>query len=383
MSILLDFLEDEAKKKKDSPRARIEELSKNAVQCVLCTHVGKFTDPSVRGVNAYVGYNPKDDGYIYTENVKHRLDAASNNIATFITSGILLIKKLEDGRSFFEHIEDGNVDVIKDIQSTGADVDLVRANVLKAKRCDNKGNTSNNIRQVFFPVEDSDCLLSVLSPSSIMEEIHAEIKKADDVYYAARSKEDKEHYQQPHKEIRGTTMISFGGSKPRNISSLNQEHNGKWFLLGAYPPNIQRRKFIHPRTDFFANTLYAKKFRQLIEKVHNLYLIKYNSMKMHEKVAEAELDIVDEVLFVAAKAQALPAGWTEKTSLPKYQRIWLDSALIQEQETDKEWEREVSLSFARWYISTYKKIIGKGSVEMGDAELANLQKLFQNVLKEG
>lgn len=381
MSILIDFLNEQAKKKKDSPRARIEELSKNAGQCILCTHVGKFTDPSVRGVNACAGYNPKDDGYIYTENVEHGLDAAINN-AKFITSGILLMKRLEDGRSFFEHIEDGDADVVEDIRSIGADVDMVRANVLKAKRSDNKGNTDNKIRQVYFPVENSDHLLSVIAPSSVMEVVYSEITKAERAYFAAHTKDDEEHYRQPHKEILGTTMVGIGGEHPKNVSALNQEHSGVWFMLDAQPPKLRKREFVHPRTDFFANTLYVKRFRQLFEKAHNLYLIKYNNVKIQEKVAEAELDVIDEVLFIAAKAQALPEGWTENTKLPKCQRIWLDNARTQARTADKEWESEVSLSFARWYISTYKKIIGKKALEMGDAELDNLQGLFLNVLKE-
>ena len=73
MSILMEYLREEAGAGKEAVANWFMAILKDIKYCALCTHIGKFTDPSLN-VNYFVfdGIH-SHNGYVYTENVSHKI----------------------------------------------------------------------------------------------------------------------------------------------------------------------------------------------------------------------------------------------------------------------------------------------------------------------
>lgn len=93
--------------------------------------------------------------------------------------------------------------------------------------------TSSKIKQVYFPVwlDDEDYhLLSILTPSGLLFEMR---RRIDDIRFSEQTKTLRdlkrkgEYSEVGFKEIYGLTTIGFGGTKPQNISVLNNQNAGK------------------------------------------------------------------------------------------------------------------------------------------------------------
>ncbi|TOM55970.1 type I-F CRISPR-associated protein Csy1, partial [Vibrio parahaemolyticus] len=72
------------------------------------------------------------------------------------------------------------------------------------------------------------------------------------------------------KEIYGLTTIGYGGTKPQNISVLNNQNAGKAHLLPSLPPQIAQRKRRLPTYDFFTNTVNPWQVKETLEAFHGL-----------------------------------------------------------------------------------------------------------------
>ena len=85
MSILMDYLQEEAEKKKKSVKTWLEDVAKNADKCAWCTHVGKFTNPAVGNVVIDVlSKKPEHNGFLYTENTVCDKDiSVQDNLSAF------------------------------------------------------------------------------------------------------------------------------------------------------------------------------------------------------------------------------------------------------------------------------------------------------------
>ena len=71
------------------------------------------------------------------------------------------------------------------------------------------------------------------------------------------------------------------------------------------------------------------------------------------------------------------AGWSIDTNLPMHQKIWLDESRKEERDTDDNWLNNVSNDFARWFIATYEKILGKKAVTLDDTDLRYLKSMMK------
>lgn len=379
MSILMDYLEEESAKKKKSAAVWLEETLKNADKCVWCTHIGKFVHPSVENVAVFVPPGQDmQDGLVHTANVVCEADIAVS--ANYLATAKLLSLPLEDGRSVLRHFRDDSDQIRRDLSDMVADYEKTRAGVLRAKEAAAPADTDDRIRQVYFPLGDGSYhLLSVLPSSSLLMELRTRVLEMEKEAREARdSKSDI--YGQKHKRLPNMTCIGVGGTKPQNISYLNNKHGGKAFLFSSMPPAMEKRDVVRPRKDFFANTLRHGFFRALFRLLHTRYARTQNNLETRQNARAAEEQLIDEVLSFAYRLRELPAGWSdaEGYALPAAQKIWLDAKYEERRNDETEWKQEVATAFARWVFRSYKKIMKDEAVDLSDTEMSFLQ---QEIMK--
>lgn len=375
MSILMEYLREEAEKKKKSIASWLKETVQNADKCAWCTHIGKFTNPSVENVNIDVPSNELlRDGYLYTGAAVCEKDIAVS--ANYLATAKLLTLQLEDGRTVYEHCKNDTEQIRQELAELAVDYGAIRASVLKIKSGTMPTDTDERIRQVYFPVRGQQYhLLSVLPSSSLLMEFTARVRTMDQKAREARDEKSESHGRK-HRRLLNLTCVGIGGTKPQNISYLNNKCGGKVFLLPSLPPEIERRDIIRPRQDFFSNTLRWQRFGELIQRLHTHYARKQHNMDAAQHVRAAEERVIDTVLVYAYRLRGLPPGWSdaENNELPEAQRIWLDAKYEERRETETGWKQEIADTFARWILFTaYKRVMKDKAIALGDAEFSALR----------
>lgn len=374
MSILMDFLQAEAGKKKKSAANWLKDALKNADKCVWCTHVGKFVHPSVENIAVRVPRNYDfHDGVVCTENTLCESDVAVS--ANYLATAKLLSLELEDGRSVLTHFRDGSEQLRQEFSSLGVDFEKARTEALKAKEGGTPADTDDRLRQIFFPLDDSGYhLLSVLPSSSLMMAVRTRVQAVEQKAREARD-EKSDSYGQKHQRLPNTVCIGIGGTKPQNISYLNNKYGGKTYMFLSVPPVIENREVTRPRKDFFKETLRRWQFRELFQTLHDRYARTQNNLETRQSARRAEEHIVDKVLACADQLRALPAGWTEGKNvvLPKAQRLWLDEKFAAQRDAETAWKQEIADTLAMWMLKSYEKVMKEKAFLLSDTEYSFLR----------
>ena len=86
--------------------------------------------------------------------------------------------------------------------------------------------------------DDSYHLLSVLSPSNLMFKLKERInlRFSDEAKTAREARKNNKYHQDGYSEVFNISVIGFGGTKPQNISVLNNQNGGTSYLLLSVPP---------------------------------------------------------------------------------------------------------------------------------------------------
>lgn len=71
------------------------------------------------------------------------------------------------------------------------------------------------------------------------------------------------------------------------------------------------------------------------------------------------------------------AGWSEKTQLPHYQKIWLDSLWTEERVKDESWLPLIIQDFVLWFVEGYKKTMGKEAKVLSEAILSEISAFIE------
>src|SRR5690606_1773959 len=106
----------------------------------------------------------------------------------------------------------------------------LKAGFLAMTNSDTDSVTSSKIKQVYFPVDDNYHQLSILSASGIMFELR---KRIDNIRFSEEAKaarvceKNNEISKGGYKQLVNITTIGYGGTKPQNISVLNNQNGGK------------------------------------------------------------------------------------------------------------------------------------------------------------
>lgn len=359
--------------------------SRRAGQISISTHPCTFSHPSARkNENGYASpiiATPERsaDGYLRTGNVEVGQDALGNAAALDVYK--LLSLTMDDGEPLHTHIERETPLAKELLNIDGESYEILRSGFLAMFKGGEEHVTSSKIKQIYFPVVDSYHLLSVLSNSGMIYELR---KRVDELRFSERHKQlrEKRYNNEPSDEsfaeIYNLTTIGYGGTKPQNISVLNNQFGGKARLLISAPPHIINRSIQFPRDSFFKSTIRFSEIEEPLRKLHNIFITSADGIIPLTNLQAGRdhriQDIIDQIVvkMAAVRAVATEQYRDENSNLPHYQRIWLYDDFKDERAQTDTWLRELCQAVTRWIHLAYQRII-KNPVLLGPAEIAYLQ----------
>ncbi|MBL4865924.1 MAG: type I-F CRISPR-associated protein Csy1 [Pseudomonadales bacterium] len=351
--------------------------AKRAGQISLATHPCTFSHPSARkNKNGYVSSvisqaMHASDGYLRTGNVVVDVDALGNAAALDVYKFLTL--EMEDGRSLLSHIEQGTELSVNLLKIQSKPYQVLREGFLEMSETSGESVTSSKIKQVFFPVEEDYHQLSLLSNSGLIYQLR---KRVDNMRFSDESKALREIKRkgnfsaQGFTEIYNLTTIGYGGTKPQNISVMNNSNGGKAQLLQSLPPVIEKRNIHFPKINFFNESLHYYDCRESFQALHKILKTEYNNIKIREGRDYRLQEIMDLVIekMWAIRSIAQEQYHADSSRLKKHQLIWLVDEFSQEREESDQWLDKLCKELSVWIVRAYEQAIGRQAIKLGEAE---------------
>lgn len=380
MSTVTEILCEMAEKKQMSPAEWLERNLPNTDRYKIISHCSKYEVPESSVAlwdDSPVG---ADSGYVTTASANVRQDMCVDGGAAYMSLASVLLRKLENGRTLLEAIQQDDENSQNEILALGIDYAALREAVLSIQHGKPDGKTDGALRQVYFPIKDDTYhLLTLLPPSSLMVALSERIDADNSAKYASRD-EKSEHYQAPYEEYLDLAKVNFGGSQPQNISSNNRKQG--MYVLPSMPPTLMGKKIKHPYHNFFGETTNRYVQKERLTNLQKLIQADWNNLAIREKIQTIICDIASDACLLANRLYEQPAGWSDGSKLPEAQLIWLDSKYCQEKGDNKDWPKSVGKDFARWLLESYKKQFGTSARLLGDVELQAVAEGMQELLRE-
>ncbi|MEY0230598.1 type I-F CRISPR-associated protein Csy1 [Providencia manganoxydans] len=356
--------------------------AKRAGQISISTHPCTFSHPSARknkngSVSATIAHSQyANDGFLRSGNVTVEADALGNAAALDVYKFLTL--QMQDHKTLLSHIE-AETPLAKSLLTinTGSYQEL-REGFLAMAATDETAVTSSKIKQVYFPVwtdHEDYHLLSVLTPSGIVFEMR---RRIDNIRFSEQTKALRdlkrkgEYSEMGFKEIYGITTIGFGGTKPQNISVLNNQNAGKAHLLPSLPPVINIRETRLPSKNFFADCINPWHIKEAFEAFHGLITLPKDKRgsRFSEYRDNRIQEYVDHIIIMMWKIRrayeqddvVLP------TKLAKYQQTWLFPNTQPQRDDLDDWLLVLIAEITRQFIAGYNKVNGKKALSFGNDE---------------
>jgi len=359
----------------------LPDAAKRAGQLAMVTHPGKFSHPGAKTSSVIADAERKTDGYLRTGNVSAEFDVFGNAAALDVHKFLSLT--LSDGQTVLAHLEQ-DTPLIKQQFDMPSPYQELRQGLLSIKSGDTaKAKTSERIKQVYFPVDDGYHLLSLLTPSGLMFKLKERINTLRFSEAAKQARNDRRnqiHNQQGFDELYNLTVIGFGGTKPQNISVLNNQNGGTAYLLPSLPPFLELRAVQAPKSNFFAQSLYFKDYQEKFKALHKLFGDTVpNNLDVREGRDYWILQIVEQVMEKVWAIRERSGGWSETSALPPAQKIWLDAAHSEKRDSEDDWLDDIIVAVVSWLAIAYKKTVGEQkAIPIGDPE----SRAFRQLLDE-
>lgn len=373
--------EDEAvlKQKADeqfSMRNWIGNASLRAKQLHVVTHVAKLSHPDAKASAFVASCSKRNDGYLRTGNVDYQTDVYGNAAALDVYNFLAL--DLRDHLSILEAFERRDLELVDFIRNLELDFETLRENFLK-KNDEAAPQTSSLIKQVYFPIgENKYHLLSIVSPTGMMAQLNQRIRTIRETTKESREKfKDSDCQEVSYEQLTNLTKIGFGGSKPQNISSINNQEHGVFFLLPSLPPQLPQKHLRLPTEDFFKQSIFFKNplFMYEFEALERWLNSSLNNQMSRQSIRYHIDNLIDRILLMAQPYQALEAGWTEaKTGLPIYQKIWLDRAFEMQHQNQDEWRDKLADRITLWMIDSWERVSHRK--RFGDNEIEEIKHMI-------
>ena len=373
--------EDEAvlKQKADeqfSMRNWIGNASLRAKQLHVVTHVAKLSHPDAKASAFVASCSKRNDGYLRTGNVDYQTDVYGNAAALDVYNFLAL--DLRDHLSILEAFERRDLELVDFIRNLELDFETLRENFLK-KNDEAAPQTSSLIKQVYFPIgENKYHLLSIVSPTGMMAQLNQRIRTIRETTKESREKfKDSDCQEVSYEQLTNFTKIGFGGSKPQNISSINNQEHGVFFLLPSLPPQLPQKHLRLPTEDFFKQSIFFKNplFMYEFEALERWLNSSLNNQMSRQSIRYHIDNLIDRILLMAQPYQALEAGWTEaKTGLPIYQKIWLDRAFEMQHQNQDEWRDKLADRITLWMIDSWERVSHRK--RFGDNEIEEIKHMI-------
>ncbi|EGR4372641.1 type I-F CRISPR-associated protein Csy1 [Vibrio cholerae] len=364
----------------------LPDAAKRAGQIAVASHPCTFSHPSARkNKNGYVSSiiaknKPRIDGFLRSGNVSVEPDALGNAAALDVYKFLSL--EMSDQRSLLVHIEQESELARQLLDIPSCEYQALRDGFLKMVDSDQASVSSSKIKQVYFPIADGEYhLLSLLTHSGHLFELRKRLdalRFGDAVKEARECKKTNHFHPAGYQEIFGLTTIGFGGTKPQNISVLNNQNAGKAHLLASIPPELTPRDIRLPRTDFFKESFNAWQAKEVLESLHRLFLTDYNNINLRDGRDYRIQQYVDLVIEKMWQVRLFLEAYSGELSsaLPLEQKIWLYPEFAEQRQQEDEWLDKIIRHIARGLINHYSrsKVI-TNPVTLADQELLAIEEV--------
>ncbi|HIL02844.1 MAG TPA: type I-F CRISPR-associated protein Csy1, partial [Candidatus Thioglobus autotrophicus] len=256
--------------------------AKRSGQISIATHPCTFSHPSARkNKNGYVSSiiaktERTNDGFLKTGNVLVEADALGNAAALDVYKFLTL--NMADDVSLLDHIQQDSALATELLTINSTSYRELKDNFLAMVETSGENITSSKIKQVYFPVDGGYHQLSMLTNSGLIYQMKERIDKSrfsDEVKTLREIKRKNEYSEQGFYELYDLTTIAYGGTKPQNISVLNNKNGGKVHLLQSLPPNLQKRSIHFPKSNFFTESLRHSDCRDVFHALHKILKTDY------------------------------------------------------------------------------------------------------------
>lgn len=356
----------------------------------LTTHPSKFSHPStgVGKTNIKDGTfvtpvlfagNQRNDGFVRSGNVRFDLTDSVGDASALAAEDFLRVT-LSDGMSVLQHIESETKVARELLTVKGVDYEQLRSSFLAIKSTSEGTSTNSKIKQVYFPVADQQYhLLSLLTHSGHLFELRQRLDELGRETNRVREyKKLNQYHPARYQEIFGLTTIGFGGTKPANISVLNNKFAGKAHLLASIPPELTPRDIRLPKTDFFKESFTAWQAKEVLEALHRLFLTDYNNINLRDGRDYRIQQYVDLVIEKMWQVRLFLEAYSGELSsaLPLEQKIWLYPEFAEQRQKEDEWLDKILRHIARGLINHYSRSkVLTNPVTLADQELLAIEEV--------
>lgn len=360
----------------------LPDAAKRAGQLSMVTHPGKFSHPSAK-ISPVIAEAPwAADGFLRTGNVPQVEPDVLGNAAAIDVFKFLSLE-LSDAKTILQHLEGSSGLIQRELRISSASFEELRTGFLKIKEADATPQTSDKIKQVYFPVAEGQYhLISLLTPSALVfkfkDYIH-EMRFSEQAKEAREAKKKGSYHAIGFEEIYGLAMIGYGGTKPQNISVLNSANGGKAYLLPSLPPEISLSRQRLPKYDFFREILWSTKFKKEFHGLQKACRRFGERSLVHEQRNAIIQDVIEQAITKMWEIRAQEAGWSSEEKycdLPEYQRMWLDES-YKEVRQEGEWLDKVIDRFSRWFLDTYEYILGENAARLDDIDMDYFRRMIK------
>lgn len=368
----------------------LEKDAENAKQLRMVSHNPKVTHTSIK---KHIGSilpkkESKNDGLLRSGNCTlfhvdsiEKMDCIGN--AAALGSYSLLDLKMPDNKTFYWHLQKETADIKKLLRHYDVNFEDFKSNYWLIFKKPEEVSTSGLLKQVYFPVDNSYHLLSIITPATIVFELR---KRIDELRFSAdvaASRTAKKNNQpgKNYKELSSLALLTIGGTKAQNAGALMNKIKGKSLLFKSIPPKLEKRKIRLPKRDFFKTSLYKKSFKDAFQKLHDLFLCKINNMHIRKGRDNCINVILEKILFKAHAIRNRETGWTQNEmykNLPQNQKFWLDDYHADAKQASSNWRDEISSQIASWIIRTYDMLFKHEAVILSDSELAYIKRTIES-----
>ncbi|ENP0850938.1 type I-F CRISPR-associated protein Csy1 [Vibrio parahaemolyticus] len=365
----------------------LPDAAKRAGQISISSHLCTFSHPSARkNKNGYVSSviaknRAQADGFLRSGNVSVEVDALGNAAALDVYKFLSL--EMADRRSLLTHIEQGSELAQGLLTQPNTDYQTLREGFLKMIDTDQEAISSSKVKQVYFPVAEGEYhLLSLLTHSGHLFELRQRLdalRFGEEVKQARECRKNGQFYPDGYQEIFGLTTIGFGGTKPQNISVLNNKNAGKAHLLASTPPELKPRNLRLPTTDFFKESFTAWQAKETLEALHRLFKTDYNNINIRDGRDYRIQEYVDLVIHKMWQVRLFLADYQGDLSndLKPEQKFWLYPEYEQYRLEENEWLEGIIRQISRSLIFNYSKVTNN-STALADDELLAIERVVRD-----
>ncbi len=357
----------------------LPDAAKRAKQLNVVSHPAKFSHSAAKTSSVIAQAEPKNDGLLRYGNVMDiELDVFGNAAAMDVYKFVSL--KLQDGLTVLQHLEQATDVIQQQFDLTTASFDELHSGLMAIKQdSEPQTTTSGKVKQVYFPVESEANgyhLLSILTSSGLMYELKQRINEmrfSDDTKQAREDRKSGEFNANGLREIYGLTGIGYGGTKPQNISALNNQNGGVAYLLSSMPPELESRPIRLPKKDFFNEVLWNKAFDWAFKELdyllnkdwHKTFEIRNQRDAAFEAAIYRAADLLEQV-------REKNSGWSDSDTyenLPNWQKIWLDQKYANKRDESDEYLDFAMEGFTRWFLEAFKAYLKLNKSRFDDTDL--------------